>query len=510
MIEELVASLSKSEKRYISIQLEKNKENNLKAALWKIITERTDVSNEQIQQELALKNAQHYKVLNNKLYNAILELLVRYSEASNYELQIHNLWVESNLLIEKNLWNQAQNRLKKMCELLEKAETVVPFQYKLLYTVTENSIFQIIGNRSLKDFSELHHNAENVFEEVKEHCDLLSLKNQLQLRIYESEQNKSSVSFENLGDILDNKFLNIQKTKNELNKFILLDLLKTYYQYKSNYLRSYEITKSLFELSTSSKYFSSDKYNIGISLINYLKFTALVGRVEEAKQLKLKAIQYAEEIRSLNEHSEISRFANTIKLQAYYFSFWFDDYSVSKEYEELINSVFGSINNEDSQSDLFIVSNMALSLIYIAENKNKKALQVVNKLLTLKNFGKNTNRFYTVSILRFLIFWNLEMIDELERECTLLYRKALRNKLNDDYISIGISVVKSLLKHYNEANEKVDKIVIDQVFNYVDASLKRDVMGCVILLAMIHDDFLEVKNIVLERLLEHDFAPVEK
>lgn len=419
-LNELLLSLSPSEKRYVQIFAEKHqvKGRNNYLRIFELLTAGTE-QNESAEEE----NPFIPEITSSQksyLYTFILKALRSYHESRNTAVEVHELLINARLLFEKRLYRQCLKILNRAAGLAQRFDQLI-----LMAEICEMKLLIISENYGKDAIPEFDQQQKELDRLIALYPDLrATVLLQQRLRILQRKQERLPEK-ENLRykRILKGLLSTAKKSGNFLMMSQSLYAQARLYHYQGQLASSAAVYEELITLwDTRPDRVSGENMQYKKIIFNFLivchqleqfnRFPALINRVHSIPCSNSE--EEAEEFQHLQE-MKLLLLMNT------------DEYDQLPRIEKEISEGFLLHRNKISKAhELAFYHNIAIAY-FICENW-KASLSSLEKIIQQKKTQQRLDLQYFARILRLVIFYEMRKFDLLEYETINTERYLRKNK----------------------------------------------------------------------------------
>lgn len=296
----LIQAMSPAEKRYFKRHYASDQSIIIK--LFDFINSLNSYNEEVVKGHFGEKIVKNLKVYKIQLYDLILKSLVSYHQKNNIVSKIRAGLEEMDILIEKHLYDQAQDRLQKIKRLALKYQE---FTYLIEIVQKEFHLFHLRHDQQGISKHPIFGEMNQAITEIKTYLAFSELGHQLvdtsRKRNTEVLSAKERVYFEGL---LQSELLQIDPHqlpfKAQLSRNALLSLLYRLLNYKEE---DYQVRKANVDLFSKYPHFKdSMPFSYIGALRNYLNFCGQQGMENEVKEVLKEVVNFVEDHKKMEIH----------------------------------------------------------------------------------------------------------------------------------------------------------------------------------------------------------------
>lgn len=249
----LIKSLTKSEKRYISLKLSREKKNKNYIILFNEIVNQTDSDsyNEKLI-KVKFKNAKFIKQLTftkNYLYNQILKLLLDFHSSGNLEVKMYNFIASAKILFRKSLFDEYFKHLELAKSIAEKIEN---FGALIEILKMQIRIIKLKDKHKLKGIN-LYAQEKDVIKKIENISDYSKLLHSFYKITKIADYARSKILYKEVYKIFESKILSDIKFAHSVtakDRFFILEQYK--YELSDDKKKLFEIAKKRYALYKES------------------------------------------------------------------------------------------------------------------------------------------------------------------------------------------------------------------------------------------------------------------
>jgi len=200
----LIASLSKSEKRYISLAIKQQKSSKAHHQLFQALERNGDALGGYDKIPV-----NHLPVVKNYLYNSILKNLRNFHSESNAHVRIGETLIDIDILQRKKLTDQVRKRLDKLKKLVESEN----LELQLLYYMLERHLAGLLFNdTSENNLSQVHKKQRELIKQIDNLYEYNELNDRLRYFLEKKGEIRSKADEKFIRDMIaESLFTNVKK-----------------------------------------------------------------------------------------------------------------------------------------------------------------------------------------------------------------------------------------------------------------------------------------------------------
>ena len=455
----LIKSLSKSEKRYFKLYVSKNSrsENSHYIKLFDLI-EKAGTSEKKIIQKLyeddnfIEKQFSVYKIL---LFKQILKSLNSFHSESSVEDQILESIRQTKILIDKGLFNYAQNILAKAKSIALKHEK---FTHILEIVRLEKKIINIYGiyNESKEsDLIQLYEEEKSVVEKIGNENEYWKLNAQLYLYYRMNGHVRKQEDINKYHSIIETPILKNEKHAasyhaKSLYYSIYINYFNALNNFKEAYVNNHKMIQLIeshpFQIQNNSTIYYNGYYNLLVFSLELKKYAELFNLLPKIKSIYNEfPVTISDTIRSF-----LLKNTYNIEFEAYYDTGQFDKAA------EVLIEIEGLSKDQKNKFDLpELILAINKTRLHFANRSFHKALTSINYILNEEINNLREDQFCYIRIFQLIIHYEIGNTDLLPYLVKSVYRYLLKKKYLFKIESIFIQVFRTKLFHINNKKEEI-------------------------------------------------------
>lgn len=417
----LIHSMSKSEKRYFSLDAQKaGKKNARYLALFRRISKMEIYDDTELK-----KDYKNLSVDKAYLYEAILRSMRDYHSQKSRAAQIKEKLMDAKYLYERELYDLCDERLREAKKLAEElGDDISLLEINKQMRGLERTIKKNLGNDVLKDLAtEQAHYLVSVEEEFE------------MLNLYDEVFSNAMLSRNQLVD--DTKFTDNQQFSSTLAECRFYQSAGVHFRMKNDFYNAiiyYDKVMNWWDKNSLRK--EEDFYNYIIDVSNYLAACFRTEKFDDFESL----IERLEEEQPSNTHHQKILFQRLFQFKLVYLI----NFGIVEEVEKVAQQVEDGLSrfSLNPSTEKVLLMNTAI-LLFIAEKFETCSLWC-NRLIKNRNKSIRPEIDRGIQFIKCISFYELEDIDAFENSL----RSATRffNKEKDQYLSYYLSFLSKTRK----------------------------------------------------------------
>lgn len=309
---ELIETLSKSEKRYISSYLSTGEKNNLKLKFFNVISKKSITDYATFEKKLTwIKNTFKVKY---DLYNSILKILEDYNYNNDEVLKLRRSLNQITILYDKKLYPQCQKLIHKS---LKKAQELEDFKLIYEFQLFNRKLLVLPQNKKFNEAKQMFPVLHNTLNKIGIEISFLEAQTTML-----SFDNKKEIDFKKLDEIIHQSFFTEKNSLiSNFTRLKYLGTLSSYYSLKKDKEQRFQYSKKIVAFYLEKKHLKKlpkttffNHMNACSSSAKYSDFESISKMYLENYSASLEFIRVRlvgliilgkmEEALSLNEHIE--------------------------------------------------------------------------------------------------------------------------------------------------------------------------------------------------------------
>lgn len=444
----LVKSLTRSEKRYFKLSQTGNS-NKKFLRLFELIDGESEFDEDKILAAESLFKPSQFSNLKAHLYSRILQSLRDFSLPTIASVQIRELIDEAQILFNKSLYQQSDQRLKKAYKLASDTDNL-ELQLEILKW-KKAVISHSIGWEKQSYVEDIIEEVETVNARINNINKFSNLQSQLQSLYQQTGYIRNEAEFRKIRDLFESQLPEIDENQISISERIsLYQLFIGYYFFIQDFDSGYDYAKRWVEIFRKNKALLQPRLETYIAGLNNLliaqnkleMYDEFQSTRKELRQLnKLPSSYYNENIR--------------LKLLKYTFVHEFNGLFLGGDFdrgveliERLSSGLEGFIEQLDAHSRVILFYKTAC--LYFGKGDFKKSIFWLNKILNSKEGDLREDIHGFARILLLISHYELENIELIQYYVRSTYRFLSKKEDMHQFQRLILRFLKSLdpnMKH---------------------------------------------------------------
>ena len=448
----LIKSLSKNEKRYFKIYVQRGGQENTKTIkLFDAILEQEVYNENEILKKHPDFTPGQFSNLKAELYKHILQALRLFHDGKNLDIKIRKHIDYSQLLIDRNMYAQAENQLKKAKKLASQNDSLeLLLEIGRLEKKILTNIFVTNNQKKVNNIvSEIIHITEKI-NRVSQLSNLESKLNSLYKKVGFIRDKRDHNAIENY--LNKNLPEYEEETLSILEKIHLYNLFIGYYFFIHDFLSGYKEAKKLVNLFHENENLKKSKTDFYIQALN--KFSIAQSKLS----------RYEEFVKTVNLIQDIPYISGIVlnediktKLYKYYYLHELNRYMMLGDFKAGVQMI------EDMQDDLYhfiekldqhttIIFYYKIASMHFGNSEYNKAIKWLNKIISMPDADIRRDIHCFARILNLVAHYELENLDVIDYYIRSTYRFLAKKHDLRLYQQYTLRFLKNLGKNYSNEN----------------------------------------------------------